>query len=141
MSNNLIVQLVSLVLWVFALAGLRVNPDTTGTDIVNYISTANWPLLLVIVINLGNSVFSWVTTWKTNKPNFVLFLRSPNWWISACNIAFAALAMRGVTIPIEASKQIVDMIFSGQYWALIGYLIPNVLGPVIRAFTAKKVTA
>lgn len=137
LSSNLIVQVVSLVLWVFALAGLSVNPDTTSTDIVRNIETANWPLLAILVINLGNSIFAWISTWKNDKPNFAMFLRSPNWWISFCNILFSILATKGITIPSEAPQAIVDMVFSGQYWALIGYLIPNVFGPVIRALTAK----
>lgn len=141
LNNNLIVQIVSLALWVFALAGLQVNPEVVGTDLVNHITTQNWPLLLLIAINLGNSVFSWVKTWQTNKPDFLLFLRSPNWWISFCNILFAFLAIKGIQVPADAGDQIVQMLFSGQYWALIGYLIPNVIGPVIRALTAKKVPA
>ena len=138
LSNNLVVQIVSLVLWIVALAGLKVEPETVGDDLVTSISTQNWSLLLIIIFNVGNSLFSWIRTWKTNKPDFLLFLRSPNWWISACNIGFAALAMRGVHVPAEASAQIVDFIFKGQWFALAGYLIPNVIGPVIRAILAAK---
>lgn len=137
-SSNLIVQIVSAVLWIFAIAGLQINPETTGTDLVNHISTSNWPLLLVLIINVGNSAFSWIMTWKTNKPNFSLFLKSTNWWVSFCNILFSVLAMRGITVPIDASHQIVDFIMDKQWWALVGYLLPNVIGPAIRAFTKKQ---
>lgn len=138
LSNNLVVQIVSLLLWIVALAGLKVNPETVGDDLVTSISTQNWSLLLIIIFNLGNSAFSWIRTWSTDKPNFLQFLRSPNWWISACNIGFAALAMRGIYVPAEASAQIVDFIFKGQWYALAGYLIPNVIGPVIRAVLDRK---
>ena len=137
LSNNLVVQIASLVLWVFALAGLEIDPQATGEKLVTNIVTQNWPLLVIVVINLGNSIFSWIKTWKTDKPNLIQFLRSPNWWISFCNILFAILAMRGIHVPEGASAQIVDYIFQGQWWSLLGYLIPNVLGPVIRALTAK----
>lgn len=140
-SSNLAVQIVSLVLWAFALSGLQVNPEVTGTDLVNHITTQNWPLLFIVVINIGNSVYSWIRTWKTDKPNFLLFLKSPNWWISFCNILFAALAFKGITIPAEASEHIVKLVFDQQWWALLGYLIPNVLGPIIRALTTKKTPA
>jgi len=137
-SNNLVVQIVSLVLWIVALAGLKVNPEQVGDDLVRSISTQNWSLLLIIIFNVGNSAFSWIRSWSTDKPNFLLFLRSTNWWISFCNIVFAGLAMRGIHVPAEASQQIVDMIFQGRWYALAGYLIPNVIGPVIRALVAKK---
>lgn len=137
LSNNLVVQIVSLALWVFALAGLQIDPNTTGEKIVTNITTQNWPLLVIIMINLGNSAFSWIKTWKTNRPDFIQFLRSPNWWISFCNILFAVLAMRGIHVPEGASEQIIAYVFQGQWWSLLGYLIPNVIGPVIRALTAK----
>ncbi len=139
-SSNLIVQIVSLALWAVALVGLQVNPEVVGTDIVNSISTKNWPLLIVVVINLGNSIFSWIKTWKTNRPDFWLFLKSTNWWVSFCNIAFALIAMQGIQLPNDAGEIIIDLVFRGQWWALAGYLIPNVIGPVIRFITAKKAT-
>lgn len=136
-SSNLIVQIVSLVLWAVALMGLEVNPQVVGTDLLNSISTANWPLIIVVVVNLGNSLFSWIRTWKTNRPQFWLFLKSTNWWVSFCNILFAVLAMQGIVLPAEASATIVDLIFRGEWWTLLGFLIPNVLGPIIRFLTKK----
>lgn len=34
MNSNIITQLVSVILWIFALAGLQINPDATANDAV-----------------------------------------------------------------------------------------------------------
>lgn len=138
--QNLVTQIVSLALWVFALAGLQINPEMVSGQAVNAIETANWPLFLVIVFNVGNSVWQWSQTWKNDRPNFINFLRSPNWWISFCNVAFAALALKGVAIPADASQQIVDFAFSQRWWELVGFIFPNVVGPIIKGLTTKKLS-
>jgi len=137
MSSNIVVQVISLILWVFALAGLQINPEQIAGQAGTAITTANWSLFLIVLFNLGNSAYQWAITWKSNRPNFLLFLKSTNWWISACNIAFAALAMKGIHIPAEASEKIVQYVFSGEWWALVGYAIPNIIGPVVKVLTKK----
>lgn len=139
MTSNLVTQIASLALWIFALAGLQIVPEQVAGQAVTAIQTANWPLFLILLFNVGNSVWQWSLTWKTNKPGFINFLRSPNWWVSFCNILFAGLALKGIAIPAEASAQIVDYIFSGRYWELIGFLVPNVLGPIVKFLTTKKI--
>ena len=141
MSSNLIVQLVSLVLWVFALAGLQIDPGKVGTDAVTAISTQNWSLFLIVIFNVGNSVWQWAQTWKNNKPNFILFLKSYNWWVSALNIGFAVIAMQGITLPEGASEKIVEFAMNGEWWAMAGYMLPNIVAPIVRALTAKKTVA
>lgn len=138
MSSNLITQIVSLVLWVFALAGLQIDPTKVGADAVTAISTNNWSLFLIIIFNIGNSVWQWSQTWKNNKPNFILFLKSYNWWVSALNIGFAALALQGIVLPEGASEKIVEFAMNGEWWAMAGYMLPNIVAPIVRLLTSKK---
>lgn len=138
MSSNVIVQVVSLILWVFALAGLQINPETVADQSVTAITTQNWSLFLIVLFNVGNTLWQWAQTWKNNKPNFLLFLKSYNWWVSALNIGFAVVAMQGVVLPADASDKIVQFVMDKEYWALIGYLIPNIIAPIVRLITAKK---
>lgn len=138
MNSNLIVQLISLVLWVFALAGLQVNPDQIAGDAYAAFHTQNWTLVTIVVINLIGSFYKWYQTWKDNRPNFILFLRSPYWWASFANIVLAWIASYGIILPADAATKIVEFAFSGQWWQLAGYLLPSVIAPIVYFLTNKK---
>lgn len=140
-NSNLIVQFISLALWVFAFAGLEVNPDDLASQGYAALVTKNWPLITLIAVNLGNSIWHWTQTWQTNKPNFLLFLRSHNWWASALNIGFAYAAMHGIVVPADAAQNIINFAFTGDWWNLAGYVLPNVLAPIVSALTKKPVEA
>lgn len=135
LNSNLIVQFVSLVLWVFALAGLQINPEQTASDSYTALVTANWPLFTIIFVNIAGSVYKWVQTWKTNRPNFLLFLRSPYWWASFLNIIFAWMATKGIVVSADAAQRIVELAFSGDWWQLAGYILPSVIAPIVYFLT------
>lgn len=141
MSSNLVVQIISLALWIFAFAGLEIQPDAVASDSYTALVTANWPLLTIIIVNLVGSLYKWYQTWKTDKPNFILFLRSPNWWVSFANIVLAWIASYGIVLPADAAQRIVEYVFTADWWNLAGYVIPSILGPVIMFFTKKKADA
>lgn len=137
-NNNLVVQIASLVLWVFAIAGLHIDPNAVAEQGYTALITANWPLIVVILINFANTAFEWYKTWATNKPNFILFLRSPNWWSSALNVGFSFAVLHGINLPPEAAQRIIELAFSGKLWELAGYLLPSVIAPLVTWLTAKK---
>lgn len=141
MNSNIITQLVSVVLWIFALAGLQINPDATANDAVVSVQTANWPLFLMLLINIGNSIWQWSLTWKTNKPNFILFLRSHNWWASVLNVVFAIALLNGIVLPADAAHRVVEYAFSGDWWGLAGYALPAIIAPIVTFLTKKKADA
>lgn len=136
--SNIIVQAISLALWVLAFAGLEIKPDQVAGDSYTALVTQNWPLLTIVVINLVGSIYKWYQTWQTNRPNFVLFLRSPFWWASFGNIVLAVSAMYGIVLPTDAAQKIVDFAFAGEWWQLVGYLFPSIIAPVIAFLTNKK---
>lgn len=137
-NNNIITQLISLVLWIFALAGLHIDPAQTAEQGYSALITQNWPLAVLVLVNVANSVFEWYKTWTTNKPNFILFLRSPNWWASALNVAFSFAVMNGIQLPPDAAQKIVELAFSGKLWELGGYLLPSVIAPIVALLTKKQ---
>lgn len=141
MSSNIITQILSAVLWIFALAGLQISPDAVSTDAVVAVKTANWPLFLMLLINVGNSIWQWSLTWKTNKPNFILFLRSHNWWASVLNVLFAILLLNGIILPADAAQKVVEYAFSGEWWKLAGYALPSIIAPIVTFLTKKKADA
>lgn len=138
-NTNLIVQGISLVLWILAFAGLEIKPEQVASDGYAALVTQNWPLLTIILVNLAGSFYKWYQTWETNRPNFVLFLRSPNWWASFGNIVLAWAATYGIVIPADAAQVIVNHVFAGEWWHLAGYLLPSVLAPIVAFLTKKKV--
>lgn len=138
MNSNLIVQGISLLLWILAFAGLEIQPDQVASDGYTALVTQNWPLITIVVINLIGSIYKWYQTWKTDKPNFVLFLRSPYWWVSFLNIVLSFAAMNGIVVPADAAAKIVEFAFAGEWWQLAGYLFPSIIGPVIYWLTNKK---
>lgn len=138
MNTNLIVQGLSLVLWIFAFAGLQINPDQVANDAYVAVKTVNWPLITIVVINFIGTAYKWYETWKTDKPNFWLFLRSHNWWASALNIGFSVAAMYGIVISADAAGKIVEYGFMGDWWGLAGYILPTVIAPIVTFITKKK---
>lgn len=141
MNANIITQIISLVLWVFAFAGLQINPEQVASDTYTAVKTANWPLITIVLVNLATTFYKWYQTWQTNKPNFLLFLRSPNWIASALNIAFAIAATYGIVIPSDAAQVIVQHAFAGEWYHLAGYLLPSLLAPIVAFLTKDNVAA
>lgn len=137
-NSNLIVQGISLLLWILAFAGLEIQPDQVANDGYTALVTQNWPLITIVVINLIGSIYKWYQTWTTDRPNFVLFLRSPYWWASFANIAFSFAAMQGIVLPADAALKIVEFAFAGEWWQLAGYLFPSVIAPIVYWLTNKR---
>lgn len=136
---NIVTQLVSLVLWAFAFAGLEIAPDQVAQDGYVAVITKNWPLLAIVIVNALGSVYKWWQTWKTNKPNFLMFLTSTNWWTSFGNIVAALLLQfTGIVLPVDAAQKITQFIFSADWIGLSGYILPVIFGLLSNLITKKK---
>jgi uncharacterized membrane protein len=135
---NTVNQGISLFLWVFVLAGLKIDPNTTSTQLIDSIQSKNWAFLGMLIFNTGAVAFHWIKTWQNDKPNFGAFLRSNNWWLSFANIAASLLLLVGVNLPPETSDQIVGAIFQKDWWALATLAFTNLLLPIIRRFVEQR---
>ena len=134
-SANLTNMVISAFLWFLYASGLvTIDPDQVSTDIVSAVIGKSWPLLIVILYNFGTTVYYWVKTWKTDKPNFTAFLTSVNFWLVVFNIGGAFLAMWGVVIPPDAGEKIAGFVFNKNYIDLTLYIAINILLPVIKKF-------
>lgn len=142
LSVNTINMIISAVLWVLVAAGLTgVNPDETAVNITqNFIAQA-WPFLMLVLTNLGTSIYYWTRTWKTDKPNFLAFLTSLPFWVVVFNIVGSVAMMWGIVIPADAGQQIAAYITNKEWWNLVGYISVNVLIPIakkiVNTFTEK----
>jgi hypothetical protein len=138
-SANLIIQGLSLVLWALALAGLEVNPEETASGIVTHITANNMILLAIALGNLGLIVYKWIRTWKTDQPNFALFLKSINWWASLANFVGAILLSYDIVLPPGTLDQVVALIFEQKYWEMAGLVLVNIVPVIVKKLTEKKV--
>lgn len=131
LSINTINMIISGVLWVLVAAGLKnVNPDDVAQGITSSIINQAWPFLALIGTNLVTAIVYWARTWKTDKPNFLAFLTSLNFWITIGNIGGSIAMMYGIVLPEDAAIRIADFIRSGDWWNLVTYAIANILKPI-----------
>lgn len=138
-TPNLTNMVLSAVLWFLYASGLTsINPDQTATDITNAILQEAWPLLLMIAWNLGTTIYYWVKTWKTDKPNFLGFLTSVNFWLVLFNIGGAIAAMYGIYIPEDAGQRIATFIQQKDFVNLGLWVAINIILPVFKKITDNK---
>ena len=93
----------------------------------------------MLIFNVGAVAFHWIKTWQNDKPNFVAFLRSNNWWLSFANIVASILMMTGINIPPETADQIVSAVFAQDWYGLAALAFVNLILPIARKFVGSRV--
>lgn len=136
-KSNIITQLVSFVLWVLAINGLQVQPDQVAGDLVTSITTANYSLLIITVVNFGNVLFYWVQTIKGKKLPWAATFYNPQFWVNAGNIVAALLMYGGITLAPGTTEQVVSMVFNHQWRELAGVAVTNLLFPILQMLVRK----
>lgn len=132
LSVNTVNMIISAILWIAVAAGLKnVNPDDVAQGITSSIATQAWPFLALIGTNLVTSIVYWTKTWKTDKPNFLAFLTSLNFWITVGNIGISIAFMYGIVLPEDAGVRIAEYIRSGDWWNLVAYASTNIVKPIV----------
>ncbi len=136
---NTINQILTAILWVLAFAGLQINADQTATDLTNAIVMKSWPFVGLIITNIGTMFYYWIKTWNTDRPNFLAFLKSINWWFNVANLVAGAFKLfTGIDIPPEATQKIVQYIFDRQWWELLSFVFISLILPIIRRVVNKS---
>lgn len=136
-SSNLVTQLVSFVLWVLAINGLQVQPDQVAGDLVTSITTANYSLLIITFVNLGNVLLKWYQTIKGQKLPWLATFYNPQFWVNAGNIVAALLMYGGITLAPGTTEQVVALIFNHQWRELAGVAVTNLLFPILQMLIRK----
>lgn len=138
-STNYIVNVVSVILYAFSLSGLNIDPDATAAQIITVLTTGNYTALFVLLLNLGNSLFQWIKTLRTDFDMFWSFLRSTNWWTSFLNMAVGLVIYAGyllpTDIPAELSTEVAQYAAEGSWLVALIALVSNVANILIHKLT------
>lgn len=140
-STNFLTQVLSVVLWAFVLAGLKIDPSQTADTLINSFSGSSWALAFIAVANLANSIWQWVKTIRAQggiTKDFWAFLRSTNWWTSFANIVVSGLALLGVQLPPDLAGEAVRLVFERKWLDFAVLIGGNVVNILVHFFTKNK---
>lgn len=132
-SRNFFVNLLSLVFYVLALNGAEVNAGA-GESIVDAFQTKEvFAIIAALVPNLINPIM------KIAKNGFSFaFLKSKNFWVQFTNLALGTLVYFGLQFPEGAASEILEIVFNGDWGALITAISINILTPLYYFFFKKE---
>lgn len=134
---NLWTQILTAVLYAWALAGFSVDPAQTAAEIIAAIKGQSLPLILSAAFNLGVMVWQWVRAAKEKSHNFWAFWTSRSWLISAFNIVLPLLGTLGIYLGDGDAEKFVDFALAGDWKSFLGLLVMTVFG-IIGTLVKKK---
>lgn len=143
-SSNLITQILTFILSVFAMAGAAFPGGAEGTasEISQTILSGSgvWAIGAVIVLNLVNPLYHFFVKNKGGN-KLLAVLGSPNFFISLFSLLSGIAIVAGIGIPDGTGEAVIGAIFAKDWSALAILIFSNILSPIVRYFRNKRIPA